>query len=93
MAGPRRASFRVFGYRNGSFMGTAGLAPSHAQVEQWRRREADLAARGGIAAPPDPEDAVPASEPGGEPGSAHHPAAGELRQRGREAAYEGIAGS
>ena len=48
---------------DGSFMGTAGLAPSHAQVEQWRRREADLAARGGIAAPPDPEDAVPATEP------------------------------
>ena len=32
---------------DGSFMGTAGLAPSHVQVEQWRRREADLAARGG----------------------------------------------
>lgn len=31
---------------NGSFMGTAGLAPSHAQMEAWRRREADLAERG-----------------------------------------------
>ncbi len=48
---------------NGSFMGTAGIAPSHAQLEQWTRREADLVARGGIAALPDPEDAVPAAEP------------------------------
>ncbi|MDQ3831337.1 MAG: acetamidase/formamidase family protein [Candidatus Tectomicrobia bacterium] len=44
---------------NGSFMGTAGIAPSHAQLEAWTRREADLVARGGIAFPPDPEDAVP----------------------------------
>ena len=48
---------------DGSFMGTAGLAPSHAQVEEWRRREADLVARGGIASPPDSEDAVPATGP------------------------------
>ena len=48
---------------NGSFMGTAGIAPSPSQLEQWTRREADLVARGGIAAPPDPEDAVPAVEP------------------------------
>ncbi|MCH8897811.1 MAG: acetamidase/formamidase family protein [Chloroflexi bacterium] len=48
---------------NGSFMGTAGIAPSPAQLEQWTRREADLVARGGIAALPDPEDAVPAAEP------------------------------
>ena len=47
----------------GSFMGTAGIAPSPSQLEQWTRREADLVARGGIAAPPDPEDAVPAVEP------------------------------
>jgi len=44
---------------NGSFMGTAGIAPSHAQLEEWTRREADLVRRGGIAQPPDPEDAVP----------------------------------
>ena len=48
---------------NGSFMGTAGIAPSPAQLEQWTRREAELVARGGIAAPPDPEDAVPTAEP------------------------------
>ena len=47
---------------NGSFMGTAGIAPSHAQLAQWTAREADLVRRGGIAFPPDPEDAVP---PGG----------------------------
>ena len=44
---------------NGSFMGTAGIAPSPAQLEQWTRREADLVRRGGIAQPPDPEDALP----------------------------------
>jgi formamidase len=45
---------------NGSFMGTAGIAPSHAQVEAWTRREAALVGRGGIAFLPDPQDAVPA---------------------------------
>ncbi len=48
---------------NGSFMGTAGIAPSHAQMEQWTRREEDLVRRGGIAFLPDPEDAVPGIEP------------------------------
>ncbi len=46
---------------DGSFMGTAGIAPSHAQVKAWSQREADLVRRGGIAFPPDPEDAVPAT--------------------------------
>jgi formamidase len=45
---------------NGAFMGTAGIAPSRAQLEAWTQREADLVARGGIAFLPDPEDAVPA---------------------------------
>ena len=44
---------------NGSFMGTAGIAPSHAQLEAWSRREAALVARGGVAFLPDPQDAVP----------------------------------
>ena len=48
---------------NGSFMGTAGLAPSHIQMEEWKKREADLARRGGIVNPPDPEDAVPSAGP------------------------------
>lgn len=48
---------------DGSFMGTAGVAPSHAQMEEWARREADLVSRGGMASLPDPEDAVPSSEP------------------------------
>ena len=47
----------------GTFMGTAGLAPSRAQMDQWRRREEDLVDRGGFALPPDPEDAVPHVEP------------------------------
>ncbi len=44
---------------DGSFMGTAGIAPSRAQMEAWTQREADLARRGGITFPPDSEDAVP----------------------------------
>ncbi|HEY7496090.1 MAG TPA: acetamidase/formamidase family protein [Candidatus Tectomicrobia bacterium] len=47
----------------GAFMGTAGIAPSHAQLEAWTRREAALVARGGMASLPDPEDAVPAQGP------------------------------
>ncbi len=43
----------------GCFMGTAGLAPSGAQLEAWTRREADLLARGGLVLPPNPADAVP----------------------------------
>ena len=45
---------------DGSFMGTAGIAPSREQLVAWTAREADLIERGGIAFPPDPEDAVPA---------------------------------
>ena len=45
---------------DGSFMGTAGVAPSRSQMEAWAAREANLARRGGTALPPDPEDAVPA---------------------------------
>jgi formamidase len=48
---------------NGSFMGTAGIAPSHAQMVEWTRREAELVARGGVAFPPDPQDAVPSAGP------------------------------
>jgi formamidase len=32
-------------------------------MQEWTRREADLVRRGGIAFPPDPEDAVPTLEP------------------------------
>ena len=46
-----------------SFMGVSGVAPSHAQLEAWTRREADLLARGGMVFPPDPAGAVPASGP------------------------------
>src|SRR5215467_11554935 len=35
------------------FMGVSGVAPSHAQVDAWTRREAELIARGGMALPPD----------------------------------------
>jgi formamidase len=53
---------------NGSFMGTAGIAPSRAQLETWSRREAALVARGGIAFLPDPQDAVPSRGPIAEEG-------------------------
>jgi len=46
---------------NGSFMGTAGIAPSHTQLDEWTKREADLVQRGGVAYPPDTQDAVPSS--------------------------------
>ncbi|HUN47535.1 MAG TPA: acetamidase/formamidase family protein [Stellaceae bacterium] len=46
-----------------SFMGTAGVAPSHAQLRDWTRREAELLARGGRVNPPDAEDAVPPGDP------------------------------
>jgi formamidase len=45
------------------FMGTAGVAPSHAMLEAWTKRESDLVARGGNASLPDPVDAVPHTEP------------------------------
>ena len=48
---------------DGSFMGTAGVAPSRQQMGEWARREAELMDRGGVVFPPDPEDAVPAREP------------------------------
>ena len=53
---------------DGSFMGTAGIAPSQAQMEAWTARETDLVRRGGTAALPDAEDAVPASGPIAEQG-------------------------
>jgi formamidase len=42
------------------FMGVSGVAPSRAQLAEWTRREADAAARGGFALPPNAESAVPA---------------------------------
>ena len=51
---------------DGSFMGTAGVAPSHEQLEAWERRERELLERGGIVQPPDIEDAVPGGRIGRE---------------------------
>ncbi|HWO74120.1 MAG TPA: acetamidase/formamidase family protein [Dehalococcoidia bacterium] len=45
------------------FMGTAGVAPSHALLAEWTKRESELAARGGRAMLPSALDAVPAVEP------------------------------
>jgi formamidase len=41
------------------FMGISGVAPSPAQLAAWTKREADLVAHGGFAAPPDPLHAIP----------------------------------
>lgn len=46
-----------------TFMGTAGLAPSYDQLQEWTRREAELHARGGLVFLPDAGSAVPAQEP------------------------------
>jgi formamidase len=45
---------------NGAFMGTAGVAPSHEQLQRWAAREAELKGRGGRVWLPDAENAVPA---------------------------------
>jgi formamidase len=45
------------------FMGVIGVAPSRPLLEAATAREADVAARGGVALPPDPDGAVPA-DPG-----------------------------
>ena len=37
---------------DGAFMGTAGVAPPHAQLDIWACREADLVIRGGLAQDP-----------------------------------------
>jgi len=57
---PRLPGIRI---PEGSFMGTAGVAPSRTQLVAWTQREADLVARGGSVRMPDPEDAVPAGGP------------------------------
>src|SRR5712692_5083148 len=44
----------------GPFMGVSGVAPSHQQVADWTRREADVVSRGGFAVTPNPDGAVPA---------------------------------
>lgn len=48
--------------RYAPFPGILGLAPSRELRERAMRREADLAARGGFALPPDPTDAIPATQ-------------------------------
>jgi formamidase len=48
---------------DGSFVGVIGVAPSRELRETVRQREAALAARGGMALPPEPQGAVPSVEP------------------------------
>lgn len=48
---------------DGSFVGVIGVAPSRELRERVCRREAELAARGGLALPPEPRGAVPSAEP------------------------------
>ncbi len=46
---------------DGSFMGTAGVAPSRELLAEWTRRESDLVGRGGRAMLPMADGAVPES--------------------------------
>jgi formamidase len=45
------------------FMGVSAVAPSHAQLRAWTRREQDLLERGGFVFPPDAAGAVPGHGP------------------------------
>ena len=47
---------------NTAFMGTAGVAPSRQQLENWTKREAELKGRGGVVFMPDSQSAVPPTE-------------------------------
>src|SRR5260370_6718242 len=51
---------------DGSFVGVIGVAPSKALRESARLREANLAARGGMALPPEAQGAVPTGAIGAE---------------------------
>lgn len=46
-----------------AFLGTAGIAPSHEQLQAWARREEQLRERGGLVFLPDAKSAVPDHEP------------------------------
>ncbi len=48
---------------DGSFVGVIGVAPSKELRERVQRREANLAGRGGMALPPEPQGAVPGAAP------------------------------
>ena len=75
---------------DGSFMGTAGVAPSHDQLETWARREQELLDRGGVVQPPDIEDAVPGGRIG-EEGPSHRASTRERRQHGHQATHQRFA--
>ena len=59
-ASPELPGVRIPG---ASFMGTAGVAPSHSQMQEWTDRETELWKRKPFAMLPDPLDAVPVQEP------------------------------
>ena len=65
MDGKHAVSEQLPGVRipEASFMGTIGVAPSRAAMEEWREREARAAEAGGFAEPPDKAGAVPTWEP------------------------------
>ena len=75
----------------GAFMGTAGVAPSHAQLEEWTRREAALMERGGMVLPPDPTGRGACRRRCGGTWAADAAAEGERGERGREADDERVA--
>ena len=75
---------------NGCFMGTAGIAPSRAQLEEWTRRERELMERGGEGLPTRSRGCGAFERVNRPRRTAHYSAAGELRQHRRQTAHEGV---
>ena len=70
---------------DGSFMGTAGLAPSHEQVAAWAAREADWVNRGGHRSAPGPRRCRTRRRTDRQRGPAYSAAPRKLRQYRRQA--------
>ena len=91
MDGEHAVSEQLPGVRipEASFMGTIGVAPSRALLEECREREARAAEAGGVAEPPDKSGAAPTWEPRRLRRTPHYPASGERRQYGHQAVDQG----
>src|SRR5438477_14081 len=70
----------------GPFMGVSGVAPSHQQVTDWTRREADVVARW-FCPGTQPRRGGSSWRPDGQGRAQHDAAARERRQLRREAAH------
>ena len=70
-----------------AFPGSIGVLPGLKEVESWKKREADLAAAGGVVLTPDPGFAS-ARPPAGYP-AGHHAHSGGSQTSAREAGGAG----